>query len=93
MKTLRKENGHIPYHNLFISTCYGPGVSDHSAFPFQANLKKFMEYVQQRSVEKVCRFLEKGLDPNFHDVETGGEDVVQFFFLIQDYKPFIDVFF
>ncbi|XP_047660250.1 SH3 and multiple ankyrin repeat domains protein 3 isoform X3 [Tachysurus fulvidraco] len=37
----------------------------------KANLKKFMEYVQQRSVEKVCRFLEKGLDPNFHDVDTG----------------------
>ncbi|XP_073728454.1 SH3 and multiple ankyrin repeat domains protein 3 isoform X4 [Misgurnus anguillicaudatus] len=36
-----------------------------------ANLKKFMEYVQQRSVEKVCRFLEKGLDPNFHDSESG----------------------
>ncbi|XP_067284145.1 SH3 and multiple ankyrin repeat domains protein 3 isoform X5 [Pseudorasbora parva] len=36
-----------------------------------ANLKKFMEYVQQRCVEKVCRFLEKGLDPNFHDSESG----------------------
>ncbi|XP_077371908.1 SH3 and multiple ankyrin repeat domains protein 3 isoform X8 [Festucalex cinctus] len=37
----------------------------------KANLKKFMEYVQQRSVEKVSRFLEKGLDPNFHDPDTG----------------------
>uniref|UniRef100_A0A8D0CMD0 SH3 and multiple ankyrin repeat domains 3 n=1 Tax=Scleropages formosus TaxID=113540 RepID=A0A8D0CMD0_SCLFO len=37
----------------------------------KANLKKFMEYVQQRNVEKVSRFLEKGLDPNFHDPETG----------------------
>ncbi|XP_056603893.1 SH3 and multiple ankyrin repeat domains protein 3 isoform X4 [Triplophysa dalaica] len=36
-----------------------------------ANLKKFMECVQQRSVEKVCRFLEKGLDPNFHDTDSG----------------------
>ncbi|XP_048010855.1 SH3 and multiple ankyrin repeat domains protein 3 isoform X4 [Megalobrama amblycephala] len=36
-----------------------------------ANLKKFMECVQQRCVEKVCRFLEKGLDPNFHDTESG----------------------
>ncbi|XP_050963467.1 SH3 and multiple ankyrin repeat domains protein 3 isoform X4 [Labeo rohita] len=36
-----------------------------------ANLKKFMEYVQQRCVDKVCRFLEKGLDPNFHDAESG----------------------
>ncbi|XP_013867770.1 SH3 and multiple ankyrin repeat domains protein 3 isoform X5 [Austrofundulus limnaeus] len=37
----------------------------------KANLKKFMEYVQQRSNEKVSRFLEKGLDPNFHDPDTG----------------------
>ncbi|XP_016137119.1 SH3 and multiple ankyrin repeat domains protein 3-like [Sinocyclocheilus grahami] len=37
----------------------------------KANLKKFMEYVQQRCVDKVCRFLEKGLDPNFHDAESG----------------------
>lgn len=41
----------------------------------QANLKKFMEYVQQRIIEKVSRFLEKGLDPNFHDPDTGGEQV------------------
>lgn len=44
-------------------------------FSFQANLKKFMEYVQQRNVEKVCRFLEKGLDPNFHDTDSGGEEI------------------
>ncbi|XP_055795990.1 SH3 and multiple ankyrin repeat domains protein 3-like isoform X4 [Salvelinus fontinalis] len=30
-----------------------------------------MEYVQQRNVEKVSKFLEKGLDPNFHDPESG----------------------
>uniref|UniRef100_A0AAR2LAT1 SH3 and multiple ankyrin repeat domains 3b n=1 Tax=Pygocentrus nattereri TaxID=42514 RepID=A0AAR2LAT1_PYGNA len=30
-----------------------------------------MECVQQRNVEKVCRFLEKGLDPNFHDSDSG----------------------
>ncbi|XP_034735761.1 SH3 and multiple ankyrin repeat domains protein 3 isoform X1 [Etheostoma cragini] len=37
----------------------------------KASLKKFMEYVQQKNIEKVSRFLEKGLDPNFHDPETG----------------------
>uniref|UniRef100_A0A8C7XI70 SH3 and multiple ankyrin repeat domains protein 3 n=1 Tax=Oryzias sinensis TaxID=183150 RepID=A0A8C7XI70_9TELE len=30
-----------------------------------------MEYVQQRNIEKVSRFLDKGLDPNFHDPDTG----------------------
>uniref|UniRef100_A0A8L0DQH9 SH3 and multiple ankyrin repeat domains protein 3 n=1 Tax=Oncorhynchus mykiss TaxID=8022 RepID=A0A8L0DQH9_ONCMY len=30
-----------------------------------------MEYVQQRNIEKVSKFLEKGLDPNFHDPESG----------------------
>uniref|UniRef100_A0A8K9XRW8 SH3 and multiple ankyrin repeat domains 3b n=1 Tax=Oncorhynchus mykiss TaxID=8022 RepID=A0A8K9XRW8_ONCMY len=37
----------------------------------KANLKKFMEYVYQLSIDKVSRFLEKGLDPNFHDADTG----------------------
>ncbi|XP_035280336.1 SH3 and multiple ankyrin repeat domains protein 3-like isoform X1 [Anguilla anguilla] len=37
----------------------------------KANLKKFMEHVQQRNVEKVAKALEKGLDPNFHDPDTG----------------------
>uniref|UniRef100_A0A8V0XP24 SH3 and multiple ankyrin repeat domains protein 3 n=1 Tax=Gallus gallus TaxID=9031 RepID=A0A8V0XP24_CHICK len=37
----------------------------------KANLKKFMEYVQMLNTEKVCRLLEKGLDPNFHDPDTG----------------------
>ncbi|XP_066030966.1 SH3 and multiple ankyrin repeat domains protein 3-like isoform X2 [Chamaea fasciata] len=39
----------------------------------KANLKKFMEYVQMLNSEKVCRLLEKGLDPNFHDPDTGGQ--------------------
>lgn len=34
-----------------------------------------MEYVQQKNIEKVSRFLEKGLDPNFHDPDTGGKEV------------------
>uniref|UniRef100_A0A3B4AUN8 Uncharacterized protein n=1 Tax=Periophthalmus magnuspinnatus TaxID=409849 RepID=A0A3B4AUN8_9GOBI len=33
----------------------------------KANLKRFMEHVHQKNVEKVCKWLEKGLDPNFHD--------------------------
>ncbi|XP_043944546.1 SH3 and multiple ankyrin repeat domains protein 3 isoform X4 [Protopterus annectens] len=37
----------------------------------KANLKKFMEYVQSCNIEKVCRLLDKGLDPNFHDPDSG----------------------
>lgn len=38
-----------------------------------------MEYVQQKNTEKVSKFLEKGLDPNFHDPETGGESCNPYF--------------
>ncbi|XP_055087665.1 SH3 and multiple ankyrin repeat domains protein 3 isoform X1 [Periophthalmus magnuspinnatus] len=37
----------------------------------KANLKRFMEHVHQKNVEKVCKWLEKGLDPNFHDSDSG----------------------
>lgn len=40
----------------------------------QANLKKFMDYVQLHSTDKVARLLDKGLDPNFHDPDSGGEE-------------------
>lgn len=41
---------------------------------FQANLKKFMDYVQLHSTDKVARLLDKGLDPNFHDPDSGGKE-------------------
>ncbi|XP_072351071.1 SH3 and multiple ankyrin repeat domains protein 2-like, partial [Scyliorhinus torazame] len=37
----------------------------------KASLKKFVEYVQHGSVEKMLKLLDKGLDPNYHDTETG----------------------
>ncbi|CAK7307674.1 SH3 and multiple ankyrin repeat domains protein 2 [Vulpes lagopus] len=37
----------------------------------KTNLKKFMDHIQHRLVEKVIKMLERGLDPNFHDPETG----------------------
>ncbi|XP_021573695.1 SH3 and multiple ankyrin repeat domains protein 3 [Carlito syrichta] len=37
----------------------------------KANLKKFMDYVQLHSTDKVARMLDKGLDPNFHDPDSG----------------------
>ncbi len=33
----------------------------------QANLKKFMEQVQQRGADKVEKMCSAGLDPNVHD--------------------------
>ncbi|XP_047548536.1 SH3 and multiple ankyrin repeat domains protein 2 isoform X1 [Lutra lutra] len=37
----------------------------------KTNLKKFMDHIQHRSVEKIIKMLERGLDPNFHDLDTG----------------------
>uniref|UniRef100_A0A8C2KFQ8 SH3 and multiple ankyrin repeat domains 2b n=1 Tax=Cyprinus carpio TaxID=7962 RepID=A0A8C2KFQ8_CYPCA len=37
----------------------------------QVNLRKFMEYIQHHQVDKVSKMLERGLDPNYHDPETG----------------------
>ncbi|KAM9470293.1 SH3 and multiple ankyrin repeat domains protein 2b [Clarias gariepinus] len=37
----------------------------------QANLKKFLEHIQQHQVDKVTKLLERGLDPNYHDSDTG----------------------
>ncbi|XP_026063080.1 SH3 and multiple ankyrin repeat domains protein 1-like isoform X4 [Carassius auratus] len=37
----------------------------------KASLKKFMEYIQAGAVEKVAKLIDKGLDPNYHDPETG----------------------
>lgn len=52
-----------------------------------------MECVQQRCVEKVCRFLEKGLDPNFHDTDTGGIDnIFLLLFIINIEKMAIQFF-
>ncbi|XP_073514902.1 SH3 and multiple ankyrin repeat domains protein 2 isoform X6 [Phyllobates terribilis] len=37
----------------------------------KASLRKFMDYIQHCSVDKVCKMLDRGLDPNYHDLETG----------------------
>ncbi|KAG8140221.1 hypothetical protein E2320_002922, partial [Naja naja] len=37
----------------------------------KTGLKKFLEYVQHGAAEKVARLLDKGLDPNYHDSDTG----------------------
>nr|XP_043906792.1 SH3 and multiple ankyrin repeat domains protein 1 isoform X3 [Solea senegalensis] len=37
----------------------------------KASLKKFMDYIQTSAVDKMVKFLDKGLDPNFQDSDTG----------------------
>uniref|UniRef100_A0AAQ5XLZ0 SH3 and multiple ankyrin repeat domains 1 n=1 Tax=Amphiprion ocellaris TaxID=80972 RepID=A0AAQ5XLZ0_AMPOC len=37
----------------------------------KASLKKFLDYVQTGAIEKMAKVLDKGLDPNFHDPDTG----------------------
>ncbi|XP_029977753.1 LOW QUALITY PROTEIN: SH3 and multiple ankyrin repeat domains protein 1-like [Sphaeramia orbicularis] len=37
----------------------------------KASLKKFLDYIQTGAVEKMAKVLDKGLDPNFHDPDTG----------------------
>ncbi|KAL4642020.1 SH3 and multiple ankyrin repeat domains protein 2 isoform X6 [Arapaima gigas] len=37
----------------------------------KANLRKFMDHIQHHQLDKVTKLLERGLDPNYHDPETG----------------------
>lgn len=32
-----------------------------------------MDYIQTSTVDKMAKFLDKGLDPNYQDPDTGGE--------------------
>ncbi|XP_068438678.1 SH3 and multiple ankyrin repeat domains protein 1-like [Clinocottus analis] len=37
----------------------------------KASLKKFLEYIQTGAIEKMAKVLDKGLDSNFHDPDSG----------------------
>ncbi|NXL56357.1 SHAN2 protein, partial [Chordeiles acutipennis] len=37
----------------------------------KANLRKFMDHVHHLTVEKITKMLDRGLDPNYHDLESG----------------------
>ncbi|KAM6466693.1 SH3 and multiple ankyrin repeat domains protein 2 isoform 3-T3 [Liasis olivaceus] len=40
-------------------------------FHTKANFRKCMDLVHQHSVEKIIKMLDRGLDPNYHDLESG----------------------
>ncbi|XP_060033264.1 SH3 and multiple ankyrin repeat domains protein 2-like isoform X2 [Erinaceus europaeus] len=44
----------------------GPGVP-----ALEGDLRRCMELVQRWAVDRVAKMLERGLDPNFHDLDTG----------------------
>lgn len=51
-----------------------------------------MDYVQLHNTDKVARLLDKGLDPNFHDPDSGGEEKSRkegelFFFFFEWLEP------
>uniref|UniRef100_UPI0037E9C06E SH3 and multiple ankyrin repeat domains protein 1-like n=1 Tax=Semicossyphus pulcher TaxID=241346 RepID=UPI0037E9C06E len=37
----------------------------------KASLKKFLDYIQTGTIDKIAKVLDKGLDPNFHDPDSG----------------------
>jgi SH3 and multiple ankyrin repeat domains protein len=39
----------------------------------RTNLRRLIDYVTNRQVEKISKMCSKGLDPNFHCAETGGK--------------------
>lgn len=45
----------------------------------RANLRRFLDYVQNGHVEKITKMCTKGLDPNFHCQDSGGK---QFIFIV-----------
>ena len=39
----------------------------------KANLKQFMESVRSANIDRIQKFTIRGLDPNFHESDSGGE--------------------
>ena len=41
----------------------------------RTNLKRLLDYVANSQVEKISKLCGKGLDPNFHCQESGGNNI------------------
>uniref|UniRef100_A0A8C2CWQ6 SH3 and multiple ankyrin repeat domains 2a n=1 Tax=Cyprinus carpio TaxID=7962 RepID=A0A8C2CWQ6_CYPCA len=37
----------------------------------KANLRRFIDYIRHHQLEKLSKMLDRGLDPNYHDMDTG----------------------
>uniref|UniRef100_A0A8B9KR64 SH3 and multiple ankyrin repeat domains 2a n=1 Tax=Astyanax mexicanus TaxID=7994 RepID=A0A8B9KR64_ASTMX len=56
----------------------------------KANLRKFMDYIQNQQVEKVSKMLDRGLDPNYQDPDTGGMPGFSVSLVHEDFRAFPD---
>lgn len=45
----------------------------------RSNLRRFIEYIHNCQVEKIAKLCAKGLDPNFHCIESGGTLVIRIY--------------
>lgn len=54
-----------------------PIIQQQVSLCMQASLKKFMDYIQTSAVDKMGKFLDKGLDPNYQDPDTGGKECLR----------------
>ncbi|XP_026088729.1 SH3 and multiple ankyrin repeat domains protein 2 [Carassius auratus] len=50
-----------------------PGVEDKqiARLHTKANLRRFIDYIRHHQLEKLSKMLDRGLDPNYHDMDTG----------------------
>uniref|UniRef100_A0AAQ4R0K2 Talin N-terminal F0 domain-containing protein n=1 Tax=Gasterosteus aculeatus aculeatus TaxID=481459 RepID=A0AAQ4R0K2_GASAC len=65
----------------------------------KANLRRFLDLIQHKQVDKVLKLLERGFDPNYHDEETGEspltfaahlDDVVELIKVLKDGGAHLD---
>lgn len=63
---------HLIVHNVFCCVISAQVFIFFLIFSLQASLRKFIDYIQHHQLEKFSKMLDRGLDPNYQDTETGG---------------------